>query len=449
MSRWRSTGPNLSGVAGLVDAIAQLVAAGVPMATGLEAALSNASAKSGTSRRRSFPAHAAPVRLPVLPARRAQVMDTAPVLPSVFSLPSELSLPPVSSLPTPEMPRFGQGSLAAVFATQAAHLRHAHDRLLGALGRQAVAHAAYVETSQRGFQAFLAASGGAPAPAGAAVLEPMPAAGPIATPAAPAAPRNRHFPDFARAARSARQRPHLRDLRAAFAAQDSYPRQVRMPMPPLLLADRVAACSARPASMRTGTIWTETDVRADSWYLHEGRMPTGILIESGQADLMLISWLGVDSTTAATASIACSAASDLPRPAAGNRRDAALRNLHRRPCAARRSGAVLLPLRLQVRRRPAPQRAPGPGRVLHRRRARRERRHPVDPSDDMPAPEAPLEGLVRAWSRVVERDAGGGVCRGRRDDRLRTGFLRCASHTRSPRIANGRLRLFDALTSSI
>jgi 3-hydroxymyristoyl/3-hydroxydecanoyl-(acyl carrier protein) dehydratase len=37
-----------------------------------------------------------------------------------------------------------------------------------------------------------------------------------------------------------------------------------------------------------------TDVTADAWYLNHGRMPSGILVESGQADLLLISWLGVD-----------------------------------------------------------------------------------------------------------------------------------------------------------
>ena len=41
-------------------------------------------------------------------------------------------------------------------------------------------------------------------------------------------------------------------------------------------------------------IWTETDVRADSWFLREGRVPAGILIEAGQADLFLISYLGAD-----------------------------------------------------------------------------------------------------------------------------------------------------------
>ncbi|MDI4646342.1 beta-ketoacyl synthase N-terminal-like domain-containing protein [Cohnella hashimotonis] len=79
-----------------------------------------------------------------------------------------------------------------------------------------------------------------------------------------------------------------------FAGQDGYAVQVRMPEPPLLLADRVVALSGEPLSMGRGTIRTETDVQSDSWYLHKGRMPFGIMIESGQADLLLISWLGID-----------------------------------------------------------------------------------------------------------------------------------------------------------
>lgn len=79
-----------------------------------------------------------------------------------------------------------------------------------------------------------------------------------------------------------------------FAGQDQYHRQVRMPEPPLLLADRVTGIDAVAKSMGKGTIWTETDVREDSWYLHMGRMPAGVFIESGQADLLLISWLGID-----------------------------------------------------------------------------------------------------------------------------------------------------------
>ncbi len=81
----------------------------------------------------------------------------------------------------------------------------------------------------------------------------------------------------------------------AFAVQDSRERQTRMPQPPMLLTDRVTGIDAIPASMGTGTIWTETDVRLDGWYLDPaGRMPAGITVESGQADLLLISWLGAD-----------------------------------------------------------------------------------------------------------------------------------------------------------
>lgn len=79
-----------------------------------------------------------------------------------------------------------------------------------------------------------------------------------------------------------------------FARQDAYRRQVRLPAPPLLLVDRITGLEADPGSLGTGTIWTETDIRWDSWYLQQGVMPAGIMIESGQADLTLISWMGAD-----------------------------------------------------------------------------------------------------------------------------------------------------------
>ena len=79
-----------------------------------------------------------------------------------------------------------------------------------------------------------------------------------------------------------------------FEQQDGFERQVRMPEPPLLLADRVTGIDATPGEHSSGVMWTETDVREDSWYLNRGRMPAGIMIESGQADLMLISYMGAD-----------------------------------------------------------------------------------------------------------------------------------------------------------
>ena len=79
-----------------------------------------------------------------------------------------------------------------------------------------------------------------------------------------------------------------------FEQQDAYARQCRMPEPPLLLADRVLGIAGEPGSMGKGVCWTETDIAPDAWYLHNSAMPTGVMIEAGQADLLLISWLGAD-----------------------------------------------------------------------------------------------------------------------------------------------------------
>ncbi|MEM7205043.1 MAG: beta-ketoacyl synthase N-terminal-like domain-containing protein [Planctomycetota bacterium] len=79
-----------------------------------------------------------------------------------------------------------------------------------------------------------------------------------------------------------------------FKQQDGYARQVRMPEPPLLFADRALTVEGEPGSMQKGRVVTETDVQPEAWYLHAGRMAPGVVIESGQADLLLISWLGAD-----------------------------------------------------------------------------------------------------------------------------------------------------------
>lgn len=79
-----------------------------------------------------------------------------------------------------------------------------------------------------------------------------------------------------------------------FKQQDDYAIQVRLPEPPLLLVDRITGVDAVPGSMGKGIMWTETDVTEDAWYLHDIYMPGGISIESGQCDLTLISYLGID-----------------------------------------------------------------------------------------------------------------------------------------------------------
>ncbi len=79
-----------------------------------------------------------------------------------------------------------------------------------------------------------------------------------------------------------------------FKIQDDYSRQVRLPEYPLLLADRITGLDAEPGQMGKGIIWTETDVVADGWYLNDIYMPAGITVESGQCDLTLVSYLGAD-----------------------------------------------------------------------------------------------------------------------------------------------------------
>ena len=80
-----------------------------------------------------------------------------------------------------------------------------------------------------------------------------------------------------------------------FEAQDQYGRQVRMPMPPLLLAEEILGTDAAPLSMAAKTtMWTASRLPENLWCLHHGRLPAFLGLEVGQADLLLVSWLGVD-----------------------------------------------------------------------------------------------------------------------------------------------------------
>ena len=82
-----------------------------------------------------------------------------------------------------------------------------------------------------------------------------------------------------------------------FAAIDSHPTRVRLPDEPLMLVDRIVDVEGEPCSMSSGRVITEHDVLPDSWYLDCGRIPTCIAVESGQADLFLSSYLGIDHIT--------------------------------------------------------------------------------------------------------------------------------------------------------
>lgn len=75
---------------------------------------------------------------------------------------------------------------------------------------------------------------------------------------------------------------------------DSYARRVRLPMPPYLLVSRVTELDAERGQYRPSMMQTEYDVPQNAWYAVDGQVPTAIAVESGQCDLLLISYIGID-----------------------------------------------------------------------------------------------------------------------------------------------------------
>lgn len=82
-----------------------------------------------------------------------------------------------------------------------------------------------------------------------------------------------------------------------FASIDTHPTRVRLPAEPLNFVDRVLSIEGEKGSLKSGRIITQHDVLPNAWYLDHGKMPTGLSVEAGQADLMLSAWLGIDFIT--------------------------------------------------------------------------------------------------------------------------------------------------------
>lgn len=260
----------------LAVVVAELVAAGVPVdAEALSVRLPQPArpAANGAGILR-LPAHPPRLRLPTLPAEfpapepGVTIMPRAPRLPPVLSAPRQGSAAPMAgTLPHAVAAQFERVS--------ALHRDH--------LARQAEAHARFLGASRQTLMALASAPHHPPVPQTAV----------HGGPRKPTGPRG---PRFDRA-----QLEHLADGRVSdlfgpdFTALDERRRQTRLPRPPMLLVDRVTGVDAVPGSMSTGTIWTETDVSAGAWFLdYTGRMLAGLMVEAGQADLLLISYLGVD-----------------------------------------------------------------------------------------------------------------------------------------------------------
>ncbi|MHC3429289.1 beta-ketoacyl synthase N-terminal-like domain-containing protein [Streptomyces sp. DT18] len=237
---------------------------------------------------------------------------TMPRAPALVPVPAPAVREPGSAVPPAAAP--APADLRALAARHSGRVVALHQEVTA---HHVAAHQAFLSLSARVVAALTQTGADSPVPPRAATerarlalppaalarpLVPLPSPGLAGTaPASP--PPALPGPKFDRA-----QLEHLASgeisslFGARFAAQDAYAVQTRMPEPPMLLADRVTGIDAEPAALVAGpgarvggTVWTETDVRGDSWYLDAtGRMPAGLMIEAGQADLLLLSWLGVD-----------------------------------------------------------------------------------------------------------------------------------------------------------
>ncbi|MEL6862898.1 MAG: beta-ketoacyl synthase N-terminal-like domain-containing protein [Bacteroidota bacterium] len=81
---------------------------------------------------------------------------------------------------------------------------------------------------------------------------------------------------------------------AEYGIIDTYPRRVMLPMPPYLLVSRVTKLSAKVNEYKPATITTEYDIPYNSFFATDGQIPWAVAVESGQCDLLLISYLGID-----------------------------------------------------------------------------------------------------------------------------------------------------------
>lgn len=281
-------------------AVAELAVAGVPVdTTAFFGRLAKAAGRKDPSSAGAavvrVPAHPPGLRMPQRPPESqpqqsqaqppsAAAMPRAPGLPSVLHPPPprEAAPDPVAAMPDPvgqEPAAAEQPALSPVARLLGSQWQQVSSLHQDYLARMTEAHARFLRASQQAITGMsrAMAAGGAPAP--------------------PA--RSRPGPKFGRAELERLATGKVSELLGPeFAVLDARIRQTRMPAPPLLLVDRVTGIEGAAGSMGTGTIWTETDVGLEAWYLdHTGRMPAGIMIEAGQADLLLISWLGVDLQT--------------------------------------------------------------------------------------------------------------------------------------------------------
>ncbi|MCW8997070.1 MAG: beta-ketoacyl synthase N-terminal-like domain-containing protein, partial [Psychromonas sp.] len=81
---------------------------------------------------------------------------------------------------------------------------------------------------------------------------------------------------------------------ADYAIIDSYSRRVRLPTTDYLLVTRVTELDAQINEYKKSSMTTEYDIPVDAPFLIDGQIPWSVSVESGQCDLMLIAYIGID-----------------------------------------------------------------------------------------------------------------------------------------------------------
>ncbi|MFT6320687.1 MAG: PfaB family protein, partial [Granulosicoccus sp.] len=81
-----------------------------------------------------------------------------------------------------------------------------------------------------------------------------------------------------------------------YAIIDTYSRRTMLPMDPYLLVSRVTGLKGEKGKFEPSTMQTEYDIPYGAWFTTDRQIPWAVSVESGQCDLLLISYLGIDFT---------------------------------------------------------------------------------------------------------------------------------------------------------
>lgn len=79
-----------------------------------------------------------------------------------------------------------------------------------------------------------------------------------------------------------------------YAVIDTYRRRVMLPMEPYLLVSRVTGLKGKLGVYEPSFMQTEYDIPYNAWFTTDRQIPWAVSVESGQCDLLLISYLGID-----------------------------------------------------------------------------------------------------------------------------------------------------------